>query len=152
MTIEQQLKQDQIGAMKAKDKTKLNAIRSVQAEIATARSAPGFKGETDDAFYTKTIATYVKRVTKSKAEYDSMGDSGAEQSQKLAFEIDYLSQYLPTVLDEDATRALVETTIADIGADASTPAGKVIGAVMRSGDDVDGALVNRLVNERLSAL
>ncbi len=149
MSIEQQLKTDQVEAMKARDRTKLNAIRSVQAEIATARSVPGFKGETDDAFYAKTITTYVKRINKSKAEYDAMGESGAEQAGKLAFEIDYLSQYLPKVLDEAATRALVESVISELGADADTPAGRVIGAVMRSGEDVDGALVNRLVNEVL---
>jgi len=152
MTIAEQLRTDQIAAMKAKDKVTLNAIRSVQAEIATAKSAPGFKGETDDAFYTKTIATYVKRISKSRAEYDTMGERGEEQAGKLAFEIDYLGQYLPKVLDEDATRALVEATITEIGVDAETPAGKVIGAVMRSGEDVDGGLVNRLVNEHLATL
>ncbi len=151
MTIEEQLRTDQIAAMKAKDKVTLNAIRSVQGEIATAKSAPGFTGETDDAFYTKTIATYVKRISKSKAEYDSMGDRGVEQAGKLGFEIEYLGQYLPKVLDEDATRALVEATIAEIRADADTPAGKVIGAVMRSGEDVDGGLVNKLVNEALNS-
>jgi len=151
MPISEQLRTDQIAAMKAKDKVTLNAIRSVQAEIATAKSAPGFKGETDDAFYTKTIATYVKRVSKSKAEYDAMGDRGAEQAGKLAFEIDYLAQYLPKVLDEAATRALVQATVAELGADADTPAGRVIGAVMRSGEDLDGTLVNRLVNEALDS-
>lgn len=151
MTIEQTLRADQTSAMKSRDKDTLNAIRSVQAEVATAKSAPGFKGEIDDGFYVKTIATYVKRVTKSKAEYDAMGESGAEQSAKLAFEIDYLSQYLPQVLDEEATKALVDKTLSDLGADANTPAGKIIGAVMRSGEDLDGTLVNRLVREALDS-
>ncbi len=150
MSIEQQLKQDQVTAMKAKDKVTLNAIRSVQAEIATAKSAPGFKGEVDDSLYTKTITTYVKRISKSKTEYDAMGDRGTEQSGKLAFEIDYLSQFLPKVLDEKATRALVAKTMTELGAGSDTPGGKIIGAVMRSGEDVDGALVNRLVNEALN--
>ena len=34
-------------------------------------------------------------------------------------------------------------------ADATTPAGQVIGAVMRSGEDLDGATVNRVVREAL---
>jgi uncharacterized protein YqeY len=151
MPIEQQLKQDQVTAMRAKDKVTLNAIRSVQGEIATAKSAPGFKGEVDDSLYTKTITTYVKRISKSKTEYDAMGEKGAEQSGKLAFEIDYLSQFLPKVLGEEATRALVAKTMADLGAGSDTPGGKIIGAVMRSGEDVDGALVNRLVNEALES-
>ncbi len=35
MTIEEQLRVDQTTAMKARDKDTLNAIRSVQAEVAT---------------------------------------------------------------------------------------------------------------------
>jgi hypothetical protein len=149
MTIEEQLRVDQIAAMKARDKDTLNAIRSVQAEVATAKSAPGFTGDIDDELYVRTIATYTKRVSKSKAEYDAMGASGADQAAKRAFEIEYLDKYLPTVLDEEATRALVDKAITDLNADASTPAGQVIGAVMRSGQDLDGALVNRLVNDAL---
>lgn len=150
MSIQEQLVADQKTAMRTKDKSTLNAIRSVQAEVATVKSAPGFRGEVDDDLYESTIATYVKRITKAKAEYDAMGDAGADQSTKLAFEIDYLSRFLPKKLDEEATRALVEATIAELGADADTPKGRVIGAVMKSGEDVDGALVNRLVSELLA--
>lgn len=152
MDIHEQLRRDQTTAMKSRDKDTLNAIRSVQAEVAAAKSAPGFSGEVDDELYVKTISTYVKRVSKSKTEYDALGDKGAEQAAKLAFEIDYLSRYLPEVLDEEATRVLVNRTIANLGADADTPAGRVIGAVMSSGEDVDGALVNKLVRERLTTL
>ncbi len=151
MSIEQTLRADQTAAMKARDKDTLNAIRSVQAEVAAAKSAPGFKGDVNDELYRKTIATYVKRISKSKAEYDTMGESGAEQSGKLAFEIDYLSRYLPKVLDLEATRTLVERTIAELGADPQIQPGRVIGAVMRSGEDLDGGLVNRLVREALEA-
>jgi uncharacterized protein YqeY len=42
-------------------------------------------------------------------------------------------------------------TIADLGADENTPVGKVIGAVMRSGESVDGALVNKVVREELGS-
>ncbi len=149
MSIQEQLKEDQIAAMRSKDKATLNAIRSIQAEVATAKSSPGFSGDVDDDLYRKTIATYVKRISKSRAEYEAMGERGAEQAEKLAFEIGYLERYLPKALDEAATRELIDRTIADLGADAGTPVGKVIGAVMRSGEDLDGALVNRLVREAL---
>ena len=150
MAIQEQMAADQKAAMRARDKSTLNAIRSVQAEVATAKSAPGFRGEVDDDLYVATITTYVKRITKSLADYEAMGDAGAAQAATLAFEIDYLSRYLPTKLDEDATRRVVAATINDLGADASTPAGRVIGAVMQSGEDLDGALVHRLVTEALA--
>jgi hypothetical protein len=149
MSIEERLRDDQKTAMKARDSATLNAIRSVQAEVATAKAAPGFKDAVDDALFVKVITTYVKRISKSKAEYDTMGERGAEHSGELGFEIEYLTQYLPKKLNEQDTRMLIERAISDIGADDSTPAGQVVGAVMRSGEDLDGALVNRLVREAL---
>jgi uncharacterized protein YqeY len=150
MTIAEQLKLDQVAAMRSKDKATLNAIRSIQAEVATAKAAPGFFGEVDDDLYIRTISTYVKRITKSRAEYETMGERGTEQVGLLTFEIDYLDRYLPTTLDEAATRDLVTAAIAEVGADENTPAGKVIGAVMRSGESLDGALVNKIVREELA--
>jgi len=149
MTIEQRLIQEQTAAMKAKDKPKLSAIRSVRNEVSLAKAAPGFSGEVDDDLLTKTIATYVKQITRAKAEYDAMGESGRGQSEKLGFEIDYLSQYLPSTLDEAATAALVDRIISELGAEPGSPVGRVIGAVMSSGEAVDGAIVNRIVNEKL---
>ena len=151
MSIEAQLRSDQTKAMKERDTATLNAIRSVQSEVATAKSAPGFSGEVDDDLYRSTITTYVKRIRKSKEEYEAMGARGADQAATLGFEIDYLSGYLPQTLDEQATADLVQRVIDELGADADTPKGKVIGVVMKSGEPVDGALVNRLVTDLLDA-
>jgi len=151
MSIESQLKDDQKAAMRARDKATLNAIRSVQAEVATAKSAPGFTGEIDDALFRKTITTYVKRISKSLAEYESMGERGEEQVKTLSFEVEYLERYLPKSLDEDATRALIQDVLAGPETGADPQAGRVIGAVMRSGKDLDGALVNRIVREILDS-
>lgn len=148
MTIQEQLVADQKDAMRAKDKATLNAIRSIQAEVATAKSAPGFSGEVDDALYVSTISTYAKRIGKSKDEYDSMGERGAEQSAKLAFELAYLDQFLPKKLGEAETRAIVEETIARLGPEAAR--GQIIGVIMKSGTYVDGSLVNRLVGDALA--
>jgi len=149
MTIELRLRDDQKTAMRARDKATLNAIRSVQAEVATAKSAPGFTGEVDDDLFRKTIATYVKRLSKSLTEYRAMGERGEDQVKMLAFEVDYLQRYLPETLDEDATRALIQDVLAGFDTDANPQTGQVIGAVMRSGGNLDGALVNRLVRDAL---
>jgi uncharacterized protein YqeY len=150
MTIQEQLAAAQKTAMKAGDRQTLNAIRQIQSEVAVAKAAPGFSGGVDDDLYLATISTYVKRMAKARTEYEGLGERGREQADKLAFEIDYLSAYLPQKLDEAATRALVDQAVADTGATDPKMAGQVIGAVMRSGQDVDGALVARLVNEVLA--
>lgn len=116
MTIEEQLVAAQTVAMKGGDRATLSVIRQIRSEVSVARSAPGFTGDVDDELVLSTISTYVKRMGKSKTEYEALGDRGREQAEKLAFEIDYLSTYLPRKLDETATRALVDQAIADTGA------------------------------------
>jgi len=150
MTIQEQLVAEQTSAMRAGDKATLNVIRQIRSEVSVVKSSPGFTGEVDDDLYLATIATYVKRMGKARAEYEAMGERGREQADKLAFEIDYLSKYLPTKLDEAATRALVDDAIAELGADDPKMTGRVIGSVMKTGKDLDGALVARLVKESLS--
>ncbi|HKX75778.1 MAG TPA: GatB/YqeY domain-containing protein, partial [Acidimicrobiia bacterium] len=90
---------------------------------------------------------------KARAEFEQGGERGAEMAAKLAWEVDYLSRWLPKKLDEAATRELVRSTVAElsVGGDPKA-AGRVIGAIMKTHrDQVDGALVNRLVAEELSA-
>jgi uncharacterized protein YqeY len=43
----------------------------------------------------------------------------------------------------------VQTTIAELGVDDASQSGQVIGVVMKSGAEVDGATVSRLVREEL---
>lgn len=151
MTIEERLTADRIAAMKGGDKATVNVVRQVQSEVALAKSAPGFTGEVDDDLYLATIAGYVKKMNKARREYEDLGERGRQQADQLAFEIDYLSQFLPEILSEDDTRALVEQTIEDLGVDDPKMKGQVIGAVMQSGEELDGGLVARLVSEELGA-
>jgi uncharacterized protein len=152
MTIQEQLTTELRDAMKAKDGPRRDVIRQVQTEAATARSQPDFVGEVDDAFYEKVIASYVKKMDKSREEYATLGERGEEMADKLAFEVEYLSRWLPSKLDEEATRRLVAEAIAELGvAGDDKAAGRVTGHLMKShGSDLDGGLVNRLVREELA--
>ncbi len=151
MSIQEQLAADRIDAMKRGDKATVNVVRQVESEVSVAKSAPGFSGEIDDDLYMETIASYVKKMSKARSEYEELGDKGRDQAEALGFEIDYLSKYLPETLSEEDTRALVQKTIADLGVDDPKMKGKVIGAVMGAGEGLDGALVARLVGEELGS-
>ncbi|MFZ0013752.1 MAG: GatB/YqeY domain-containing protein [Acidimicrobiia bacterium] len=152
MTIAEQLADELKDAMKAKDAPRRDVIRQVQTEVATARSQPDFTGETDDAFYQQVIASYVKKMDKSREEYAGLGERGAPMAKKLAYEVEYLSQWLPKKLGEDETRALVAEAVTELGvAGDEKAAGRVTGHLMKTyGKDLDGGLVNRLVREELA--
>ncbi len=149
MSIQEDLAAARVAAMKEGDRATLNVIRQVESEVAVAKSAPGFRGEVDDDLYRSTMTSYVKRMDKARAEYEGLGERGRHHADGLAFEIDYLSQFLPESLSEDETRQLVRRTIAEVGADDRKMKGQVIGAVMQSAEGVDGALVARIVGEEL---
>lgn len=152
MTIAEQLSEELKAAMKAKDAPRRDVIRQVQTEVATARSQPDFEGEVDDAFYRQIITSYVKKMSKSREEYEGMGERGKAMAEKLAFEVDYLSRWLPEKLGEEETRALARKAIAELGvAGDEKAAGRVTGHLMKNrGKDLDGALVNRIVREELA--
>jgi uncharacterized protein YqeY len=120
--------------------------------VATARSQPDFTGEVDDAFYEKIIASYVKKMDKSREEYATLGERGEEMADKLAYEVEYLARWLPSKLDEEATRRLVAEAVVELGvAGDEKAAGRVTGHLMKShGADLDGGLVNRIVREELA--
>jgi hypothetical protein len=150
VTIQDQLTSDRVAAMKSGDRATVNVVRQIETEVSVAKSAPGFAGEIDDELYGTTIAAYVKKMDKARAEYQSLGERGREQADTLGFEIDYLAQFLPETLSEDDTRALVDRVVAELGIDDPKMKGRAIGAVMQSDENVDGALVARLVAEALA--
>ncbi len=153
MTIQEEMTAELRAAMKEKDALRRDAIRQVQTEVATAKSQPDFGGEVDDVLYLAVINSYVKRMEKSRDEYAALGERGEEMADKLAFEVEYLSRWLPEKLDEESTRRLVVEAIEELGAtDDEKAAGRVIGHLMKShGNDLDGGLVNRLVREELGS-
>ena len=135
-------------AMKAKDKPKLDAIRQVQTEIAKKKSEKG--DEATDELVLGVISSYVKKMTKAVEEYKSLGDRGTEMADKIQFEIDFLSGWLPEQLSEEDVAKLVDEVLADLGEVDMSQMGRIIGAVMAKGEGIDGSIVSKLVKEKLS--
>ena len=135
-------------AMKAKDKPKLDAIRQVQTEIAKKKSEKG--EEATDELVLGVISSYVKKMTKAVEEYKSLGDRGIEMAEKIQFDIDFLSGWLPEQLSEEDVAKLVDEVLADLGEVDMSQMGRIIGAVMAKGEGIDGSVVSKLVKEKLS--
>ena len=137
-------------AMKAKDRPRINVVRQIETDVSVAKAAPGYSGEADDELYLSVIKRYVKKMEKARREYEALGELGADQANKLAYEVEYLSRWLPTSLGADETKALVDAAIVELGAEDPKMTGRVIGHLMKSGVEFDGATVARLVKEALA--
>lgn len=150
MPIHEELTGELKDAMRARDRNRLDVIRQIETEVSRARSAPGFKGEVDDALYRSVIASYIKKMEKARDEFRAIGERGQDTVDKLTFEIDYLARWLPSTLDEAETRKVVDIAIKELRATNAKQAGQVIGHIMKNGPlGMDGALVSRLVQEAL---
>ena len=135
-------------AMKAKDKPQLDAIRQVQTEIAKKKSEKG--EEATDELVLAVISSYVKKMTKAVEEYQTLGDRGTEMAEKIQFEIDFLSEWLPEQLSEEEVEKIVDAVLTEMGDIDISQMGKVIGAVMSKGDGIDGSLVSKIVKSKLT--
>ena len=135
-------------AMKAKDKPKLDAIRQIQTEIAKKKAEKG--EEVNDDLVLGVISSYVKKMIKAVEEYQSLGDRGQEMADKIQFEIDFLSSYLPEQLGEEEVEKIVDEVLSELGDVDISQMGRVIGAVMAKGDGIDGSIVSKIVKDKLS--
>ncbi len=135
-------------AMKAKDKPKLDAIRQIQTEVAKKKAEKG--EEATDELVLGVISSYVKKMTKAVEEYQSLGDRGFEMAEKIQFEIDFLSGWLPEQLSEEEVVTIIDEVLAQMGDVDMSHMGKIIGAVMAKADGLDGSVVSKLVREKIS--
>ena len=135
-------------AMKAKDKPKLDAIRQIQTEIAKKKAEKG--EEVNDDLVLGVISSYVKKMIKAVEEYQSLGDRGQEMAEKIQFEIDFLSTYLPEQLSDEEVEKIVDEVLSELGDVDISQMGRVIGAVMAKGDGIDGSKVSKIVKDKLS--
>jgi uncharacterized protein YqeY len=89
-------------------------------------------------------------MTKAVEEYKSLGERGIEMAEKIQFEIDFLSGWLPEQLSEEEVSSIIDEVLADLGDVDMSQMGKIIGAVMAKADGLDGSTVSKLVREKIS--
>ena len=151
MSIKDELTEELKDAMRTHDRNRIDVVRQITTEIARAVTAPGFEGDADDELYRKTIKAYAKKMGKAIAEYESLGERGAEAAAKLRFEVEYLQRWLPKAPSAEELQAIVERAVTELGATDMKAMGQVMGHLMKKHPGLDGAVVNRLVRARLSA-
>ena len=138
-------------AMRAKDERALQVIRMVRTRLKNHIRENKVEGELPDAQVQEIIAGYVKQLKKSLPEFEKGGEAAKASIEGLEYEISYLEPFLPTLLDEAQTKALVEAAVEELGHPPVQKAGMVIGKIMKGHkNEVDPLLVKKLVEEALS--
>jgi len=150
MSLEQELTDRLTQAIKTKDAPTADVVRMIKTRIQERRTAKDFSGTINDAVVLEVIGAYRKLLQKAIAEYEKLGERGAEQAAKLRFEIGFCESYLPKGLDESAVRALVRERIRALGIADAKQVGRLVGDIMKTHKgQVEAADVKRLAEELL---
>ncbi len=151
MSLSQDINNRLKEAMKNQDAQALSVLRMIKSRIKEYAIANLIKDEVPDEDVTKVIGTYVKQMKKAIVEFEKGGDDARDSIANLQFEIDYLSPYLPSLMDEFQTAEIVNNVIADIDSPTPRQAGMVMGRIMKEyKGQVDAGLVRQLVDKALA--
>ena len=152
MSLEQELTDRLTQAIKTKDAPTADVVRMLKTRLQERRTAKDFSGTINDAVVLEVIAAYRKLLQKAIAEYDKLGERGAEQAAKLRFELGFCEGYLPKGLDEAAVRALVQERIRALGIADVKQVGRLVGDIMKTHKGlVEAADVKRMAEELLKS-
>jgi uncharacterized protein YqeY len=144
-----QISQDIVAAMKAKDKVRLMALRNIKKLFIEAKTAPGANDELSDDAALKILAKLSKQGRDTAQLYVSQNRpdlAEEEMGQVLVVE-----EYLPKPLTEEELKAVLTEIIAEVGATSPKEMGKVMGvASKRLAGKADGKVISEMVKTLLA--
>lgn len=149
MSLEKQISQGIMDAMKAKDNVRLTTLRNVKKYIIEAKTAGTNIDELPDADTLKIIQKLAKQGSDSAEIYRQQGreDLAAEESAQVGV----LQEFLPKQMDDDALTAAVKAVIAATGASSMQDMGRVMGVASKQlAGQAEGARISAKVRELLS--
>lgn len=150
MSLCQQIDQDLVQAMKAKDEVRLNTLRMIKTALKNRQV--DVQHELSDAEVIQVMKSLIKQRQDSVEQYQQAGRSDlAEHEQN---EIRIIEHYLPPMLSQADVERVVDETIQELGASSLRDMGQVMKAVMGKLATalVDGKMVNQMVRSKLTAL
>lgn len=149
MSIEKQISQGIMDAMKAKDSVRLAALRNVKKYIIEAKTAGTNIEELPDADVLKIIAKLAKQGTDSAEIY--IGQGRKDLADEETAQVDVFKEFLPRQMDDAELTAAVKAIIAEAGAESMKDMGRVMGTASKQlAGKAEGAAISAKVRELLS--
>lgn len=151
MSLKDQISADIKAAMKAKDKIRLETVRSIKKAVLEKEVSirPSGRDELNEVEELELLSKLAKQRRDSIAQYQSAGrEDLVEQENE---ELKILETYLPTALSEEELVAAIDDIINSVQATSIKDMGKVMGVAMQKlRGRVDGSAVQQLVKAKLS--
>ena len=147
MSLEQTLGADIVTAMKAKDATRLTALRMLKSALTNKSIEKGRALEAAEEL--QVVSMLVKQRRDSIEQFTKGGR--VDLADKEQAEIAVLDAYLPASASDEEISAAVKTAVAETGATTAKDMGNVMKAAMAvlAGKTVDGKKVSETVKAKL---
>ena len=148
MSLEQSLSTDIVSAMKAKEPTRLGALRMLKTALTNKSIEKGRALEPAEEL--QVVSMLVKQRRDSIDQFTKGGRK--DLADKEQAEILVLETYLPPSASDDDIAKAVEAAVAETGATSAKDMGKVMKAAMAglAGKTADGKKVSEAVKARLN--
>lgn len=152
MSLKDRISEEIKLAMKAKDKVRLETVRSIKKVILEKESTLRAQGQETltESQELEVLTQLAKQRRDSVEQYRKAGreDLAEQESQELAI----LEEYLPKQLSDQEVAAIIDEVIAAVGATSAKDMGKVMGAVMQQlKGRADGQKIQAIVKEKLTS-
>lgn len=150
MSLKDRIGEDIKTAMKAKDKVRLETVRSIKKIILEKESSVRPLGQESltEAQEIEVLVQLAKQRRDSIAQYQqaNRADLADQEAQELAI----LEEYLPKQLSDEEIATAIDQIIAQVGATSAKDMGKVMSPVMQQlKGKADGKKVQDLVKAKL---
>lgn len=148
MSLQEKVMTEMKAAMRAKDSTKLEALRAVKSAILLAQTSGGTEGMNEDEEL-KLLQRLVKQRRESAAIYNEQGreDLARPELEQAAV----IEQFLPEQMSEEEIEKRVEELISNSGASGMKDMGKVMGLASKDlAGKADGKTISAIVKRKLA--
>jgi uncharacterized protein YqeY len=146
MSLKDRIQQDVKDAMRAKDKSRLAAIRLITAAIK--QREVDERVELDDAQVTTVLDKMAKQRRESISQFEKAGRDDLIAQEVMELEI--IQSYLPEQLGDDEINALIDIAMQASGATSIKDMGKVMGELKpKLQGRADMSAVSALIKARL---
>jgi hypothetical protein len=125
MSLADQINDDIKAAMKAREKSKLEALRSIKKVMIEVRSTKGAGSELSDEESLKIIQKLAKQGKDSATIYKEQGRTDLYEQEML--QVIIFESFLPAKMSDEELTAIVQSIIENVGASSMKDMGKVMG-------------------------
>ncbi len=146
MSLQEDIMRDTKEAMKARDRSRVDALRMLTAALKNGEIEKG--SSLTEGEEQAILRRQLKQREEAAEAFRKAGRE--EQAQAEVSEAEVVRRYLPAPLSDEELRGIVEEAIRETGATSMRDMGAVMGrATALAGDRADGRRLSALVRERL---